>query len=175
MHIRSLEHVIEAVNALVHPSQITLMGSSSLLVYDPSLGDPGELLELSLDADLLLEPTDEAQAAVLHEALGEGSLFEREYGVYVDLLRPEIGETYPPGWRDRCVAVKDMAHTVCLDRYDLAVAKLGVARAKDLELLRGLVARGLIDLEVLSSRYHSTPLDEKTMFRAGRALALISE
>ena len=164
-------HVIEAVNALVHPMRITVMGSSSLLAHDPSLGEPGQPLELSLDADLLLEPTDEAQAAVLHEAVGEGSLFHREYGVYVELLRPEIEETLPPGWRDRCTAIEGMQHTVCLDPYDLAVAKLAVGREKDIGLFRELVTRGFIDLEVLRRRYRETPMDENRMVRAGRALA----
>ena len=72
MQLRSLRHIIEAVTALVHPDRITVMGSASLLSYDPSLGDPGQPLELSLDADLLIEPSDEGQAAVLHESLGEG-------------------------------------------------------------------------------------------------------
>lgn len=174
MHVRSLKHIIEAVQALVHPDQVIVMGSSSLLVHDPSLGEPGQPLELSLDADLRLEPTDEAQAAVLHEAVGEGSLFHREYGVYVDLLRPEIEETFPPGWRERCIVVEGMERVTCLDPYDLAVAKLAVAREKDMVLLRALIARGLIEFEVLQQRYQDTPMTEKLMFRAGRALGQLN-
>lgn len=146
------------------------MGSSSLLAYDAALGEEGQPLELSLDADLLIEPIDGAQVAILHEALGEGSLFHREYGVYVDLLRPEIEETLPPGWRDRCVPMEVSDNIVCLDPYDLAVAKLCVARDKDMELLQGLVHRGLIRLDELQARYQDTPMDERRMFRAGRAL-----
>ncbi|MDA0323670.1 MAG: hypothetical protein O2923_13295 [Verrucomicrobia bacterium] len=55
MHIRSLTHIVEAVHALVRPTRITVMDSSSLLAYDPSLGESGEPLELGLDADLLEE------------------------------------------------------------------------------------------------------------------------
>lgn len=175
MHVRSLKHVVEAVVALVHPVQITVMGSSSLLVLDPSLGELGQPLELSLDADLLLDPTDEAQAAVLHEAVGEGSLFHREYGVYVDLLRPKIEETLPPGWRERCTALAGVECVVCLDPYDLAVAKLAVGREKDTDLLRELIARGLLDIEQLRLRYLDTPMDEKRMFRTGRALARLAQ
>ena len=174
MRIRSLRHIIEAVKAIVHPDQITVMGSSSLLVYDATLGDAGQPLELSLDADLLLDPTDEAQAAVLHEALGEGSLFHGEYGVYLDLLRPEIEETFPPGWRDRCRPVTGVDHVVCLEPHDLAVAKLAVGREKDMDLLRELVSRGLLSIETLRSRYHDTPMDERRMFRVGRALTQLS-
>jgi hypothetical protein len=173
MHIRSLKHILEAVKALIHPKKITVLGSSSLLAHDPSLGEPGQPLELSLDVDLLIEPSDEGQAAVLHEAVGEGSLFHREYGVYADLLRPEIEETLPPGWRDRCVAIEGLQHVKCLDPYDLAVAKLALAREKDMQLLRGLVTRGLIDPNVLRARYQQTPMDERRAARAGRALAAL--
>ncbi|NQU40633.1 MAG: hypothetical protein HQ523_11820 [Lentisphaerae bacterium] len=174
MHIRSLKHIVQAVDALVHPDQIIVMGSSSLLAHDTLLGEPGQPLELSLDADLLLDPTDEAQAGVLHEAIGEGSLFHREYGVYADLLRPQIEETLPPGWRERCKAIEGVDRVVCLDPYDLAVVKLCVGRDKDVELLQGLLARGLIDLDKLRARYQATPMDERLMFRSGRVLSRLS-
>jgi hypothetical protein len=174
MHLRSLRHVVEAVEALVHPARITIMGSSSLLAFDATLGDVGQPLELSLDADLLVEPADVRLAAVLHEAVGEGSLFHREYGVYADLLRPDIDETLPAGWRGRCTGLNDMEHVYCLDRYDLALAKLALAREKDLALLRGLVERRVIDLQTLRRRYQDTPMVEERLFRTGRALAALS-
>ncbi|MFC1452911.1 DUF6036 family nucleotidyltransferase [Verrucomicrobiota bacterium] len=173
MQLRSLRHIIEAVRALVHPKRITVMGSSSLLVHDATLGEPGQPLELSLDADLLLDPTDAGQASVVHEAVGEGSLFHREYGFYADLLRPEIGETLPAGWRQRCVVMAGVERVVCLDPYDLAVAKLALAREKDVALLRALLDRGLIELDRLRERYQETRMDEKRMFRAGRTMAAL--
>lgn len=173
MHIRSLRHVIEAVIGLVHPESVTVMGSSSVLAYDPGLGEMGQPLELSLDADLLVEPMDEAGAGVIHEAVGEGSLFHRTYGAYVDLLRPEIAGTLPQGWRDRCVAVEGAAPAVAIDPHDLAVAKLAVARAKDMVLLRELLRRGLVNMSTLRQRYQDTPMTEDRMFVAGRALAAL--
>jgi hypothetical protein len=38
-----------------------------------------------------------------------------------------------------------------------------------------LVARGFLDIEKLRLRYHDTPMDEKTMFRAGRSLSLLGD
>lgn len=175
MHIRSLKHVVEAVNALVHPTSVVIMGSSSVLVYDPTLGETSEALELSLDADLVVEPMDDAQAAVIHEAIGEGSLFQQEYGVYADLLRPEIGETLPPGWRERCRRVEGFEHVVAVEPHDLAVAKLTVGREKDMALIRELLVRGLVEPETLRQRYQSTLMDEAMMFRAGRAMASLLE
>lgn len=173
MHVRSLTHIVEVVRALVHPTQIIVLGSSSLLARHATLGEEGHPLELSLDADLLIEPSDEATAAIVHEAVGEGSLFHREYGVFAELLRPEIGETFPPGWFERCVPLEGDEDVRCLDPYDLAVAKLALAREKDLELLRALVAAGILDVDTIVDRYRDMPMDEPTMFRAGRALAAL--
>jgi hypothetical protein len=174
MQLRSLKHVVQAVNALVQPSRITVMGSCALLARDASLGDAGAPLELSVDADLLVEPAGEGQAAVLHEAMGEGSLFHKQYGVYADLLRPEVEETLPPGWRERCVTLPGADGVLCLDPYDLAVAKLTAAREKDIELLQALLDRAVIELPTLQQRYQATPMDEKRLFRAGRALSRLS-
>ena len=54
MQLRSLNHLLEMVRALARPGEIDVLGSSSLLGSDPTLGDPGGPLELSMDADLLL-------------------------------------------------------------------------------------------------------------------------
>jgi len=160
---------------MVHPREITILGSSSLLAMDPALGEVGQPLELSLDADLLIEPCDEKNAAVLHEAVGEGSLFHREYGVYVDVLRPNIDSTLPPGWRERRVPLSGLAEVRCLDAYDLAVVKLVLGREKDIDLLKALVFKGVLDMEKLRIRYSETPMVEAQMFGAGRNLAKLGK
>jgi len=101
MRLRSLRHVLDAARGLVHPREMTVMGSTALPGLEPELGESGQPLELSLDADVLVEPFVEREAAVLHEAIGEGSLFHRAYGVYLDVLRPQIATTLPPGRRQR--------------------------------------------------------------------------
>jgi len=56
MQLRSLIHLVSVVRAVAQPREIVVLGSSSLLAVDRSLGDPGRPLELSTDADLLLLP-----------------------------------------------------------------------------------------------------------------------
>lgn len=56
MRVQFLTHLLDAVSALAQPRRIVVLGSSSLLPLHPQLGEPGQALELSLDADLLLEP-----------------------------------------------------------------------------------------------------------------------
>ncbi len=124
MRLRSLKQLLDIVKAMARPRQITVLGSSSLLAGNPDLGEKGRPLELSLDADMLVEPCDSGQAAVLHEAIGEGSLFHREYGVYADFMRPDIVETFPVGWEKRCVVLGRDRSVRCLNPIDLAIVKL---------------------------------------------------
>ena len=98
MRLPALNHLLGAVQSLARAKRISVLGSSALLASFPELGEPGGPLELSFDADLLVEPCDEQLAAMLHEAVGEGSLFAQRTGYNADILRPEISATLPPGW-----------------------------------------------------------------------------
>ncbi len=55
MRLQFLTHLLSCVSALAQPRRIIVLGSSSLLPQHPQLGDAGQPLELSLDADLLVE------------------------------------------------------------------------------------------------------------------------
>jgi hypothetical protein len=167
MRLRSLSRLLEVVAALVHSKEVTVLGSSSLLACDPGLGEAGQPLELSMDADILIEPYGEREAALIHEAIGEGSLYHQTYGVYADIMRPEIEGTLPQGWRARRLSLGGMPGMRCLEPYDLAVVKLVLGRAKDIELLRSLLAKGVLDINRIRNHYQEAPMNEADMFRAG--------
>jgi hypothetical protein len=162
--------LVDIVKAMIRPKRITVLGSSSLLASHPNLGEKGMPLELSLDADLLVEPCDAGQAGVLHEAIGEGSLFHREFGIYADFMRPGIMETLPAGWQNRCVWLERDRDVRCLNPVDLAVVKLQLGREKDIALLRSLIKTSVIRLPDLRKAYQKAAMDERTMFKAGRLL-----
>lgn len=170
MRLRSLKQLIDIVKAMTRPKQITVLGSSSLLASNPDLGEKGRPLELSLDADLLIEPCDEGQAGILHEAIGEGSLFHREYGVYADFMRPEIAETFPAGWQQRCIHLGRDRSVRCLNPIDLALVKLKLGREKDVALLQSMLKSGVINLAGLQKAHQETVMNERDMFKAGRLL-----
>ena len=170
MHLRSLRQLIDIVKAMARPRRITVLGSSSLLAGRPDLGEKGRPLELSLDADMLVDPCDSRQAGVLHEAIGEGSLFHREYGVYADFMRPEIVETLPDGWEKRCIVLDQDKSVRCLNPMDLAIVKLKLGRDKDVDLLIAMIKTGVITLSALRKVYQSTSMGEREMFKAGRVL-----
>ena len=88
MRLPFLKHLLDSVSALARPQRIVILGSSSLLPNYPDLGDPGQPLEISLDADFLLEPVDQRIADLLKDAVGHESVFEEHHGYYADILRP---------------------------------------------------------------------------------------
>jgi len=73
MRLSFLKHLLDSVTALARPVRVCVLGSSSLLPQHPDLGDAGQPLELSLDADLLLEPVNQHIADMLKDAVGHES------------------------------------------------------------------------------------------------------
>lgn len=173
MRLPFLAHLLNSVSALARPRRIVVLGSSSLLPKHPELGEPGQPLEISLDADFLLEPVDQTIADMLKDAVGHESLFEQRYGYYADILRPVIAETLPAGWESRLHPVPGYENVFALDPYDLAVVKLMVGREKDLDLLRAMLKLKIVESEGLRRHYQQTPLGEREAVTAGRNLHLL--
>jgi len=73
VRLRSLIHLLEVAESLVRPERIVVLGSSSLLPVEPALGEKGQPLEFSYDADLLVSPLNEEGARILMESLGQES------------------------------------------------------------------------------------------------------
>jgi hypothetical protein len=165
MRLPALKHLVEAVHALAHSERICVLGSSALLGSFPELGEVAGPLELSFDADLLVQPCDEQLAALLHEAVGEGSLFAQRAGYHADILRPEIIESLPPGWEARLIKLEPAANALALAPEDLLVVKLRVGRPKDLDLCRAVIHRGLASPAALRARLDATPLPENEIVR----------
>jgi len=173
MRLQSLSHLLEVARAIAHPRRIIILGSSSLLVQHPELGSPGQPLELTMDADLLLEPVNEAIAETLQIAAGQDSAFMAEFGYYADILRPDIVNALPTGWESRLYPVAGYENVFALDVYDLAMVKLVLGRLKDLELLRALLRLGILEPTRLQRHYQEAPLNERDAFAAGRNLGLL--
>jgi hypothetical protein len=176
MRLQSLTHLIEVVRAVARPARICVLGSASLLPAHPELGGAGRPLELTTDADFLLEPVSDAIAESLQLAAGRDSAFMAQNGYYADILRPLMAETLPAGWAARLVPVAGYDNVFALDVYDLALVKLMIGRAKDLELLRGLLRLGIVQPARLQEHYRQCPLGERDAMTAGRNLtALLRE
>ncbi len=173
MRLQSLNHLIEVVRAVARPAKVLVLGSSSLLPSHPDLGSSGQPLELTTDADLLLVPVNEAIAESLQLAAGKESAFMAEFGYYADILRPAIVETLPAGWETRLHPVSGYENVFALDPYDLALVKLVLGRQKDLDLLRALLSRGILEPQRLREHYQRAPLGERETLAAGRNLQIL--
>jgi hypothetical protein len=170
MRLSALKHLVEATQALARSERIRVLGSSALLGSFPELGEAGGPLELTFDADLLVEPCDEQLAALLHEAVGEGSLFSQRTGYHADILRPEITETLPPGWEARLVTVDAATSTAALAPEDLLAVKLRTGRPKDLELCRIVLARSLVSAAIVRTRLDAMTLVEREIVQVYQRL-----
>lgn len=136
MRLESLVHVAQVASAMNSKRRIVVLGSSSLLASFPELGETNGPLEISYDADLLVDGVDEQLAAVIEGAIGKESLFEAREGYHADTLKPVVAETFPAGWEERLVPLASCEGVFCLDPHDLGAIKLGVGRMKDMEHLR---------------------------------------
>ena len=65
MNRASLEELLRAAAEMVEFERICIIGSASLLVDYPSLGEQGQPLAASLDADFVLLPEDAEKARIL--------------------------------------------------------------------------------------------------------------
>ena len=174
MLIQSLEHLAKSALALAQCQKIFVLGSSSILASFPELGEEG-LLDNTFDADLLLDPVNKGVFELLKEAIGEGSLFEKEKGYHADILHPSIVETLPPRWEERLVAVHGFDNVFALQPLDLAAVKIVVGREKDLVLVRRLLELGKISFEDLNHRWSSMALGERELFRSARNLEEVTK
>lgn len=173
MRLQSLNHLIEVVRAVARPRRICLLGSSSLLARFADLGESGQPLELTADADFLIEPVNEAIAESLQLAAGQDSAFMAQFGYYADILRPVMAETLPAGWESRLHPMPGYDNVFALDPYDLALVKLMVGRAKDLDLVRAMLRLGIVEPERLRSHYQQSSLCERESVTAGRNLTML--
>lgn len=119
----------------------------------------------SLDADFVLLPEDSAKAGVLLATLGRGRPFANECGFHADILRPDITELFPPGWKERLEPVPEFEGVYFLEAADLAVAKLHAGRPKDVHLLAHLIRERMLDSATVRARLDATPLREKDVVK----------
>lgn len=165
MNRASLEELLRIAHELADLDRICVIGSASLLAKNPLLGELGQPLATSLDADFVLIPEDADKARVLLDALGRGRPFSNERGFHADILRPDITGLFPPGWEDRLEPMPGFDGVFCLDATDLAVAKLHAGRPKDIDLLAHLLREGILEAATVGARLDSTPLREKDVVR----------
>jgi hypothetical protein len=165
MHARELKRLLAIARSFAPGHRIVIFGSASLLPKYPHLGEPGQPLSPSLDADFVIYGIADELAVALIDAVGARSTFSQVSGYHADILRPDITELFPPGWEERLEQMSGFEDIFFLEAADLAVAKLHAGRPKDVEVLVHLLNEGLLDAVVVRARLDATPLREKDIVK----------
>lgn len=161
MRRSELAHVLRAASTIADDPDILLVGSQSILgSYDED--DLPAAAVGSIEADIAFFGDRAAEKADrVDGAIGEDSGFHQMYGYYAQGVEVEGLVSLPDGWRGRVVLWRSHASAPgrahCLERHDLAVAKLAAFREKDLEFVAALLAVDLLDPDVLLARITGTP------------------
>jgi len=138
-----MEHILRAAAAITRERDFVVVGSQALLAAVPDLAPP---LDQSMELDLY--PLHRPEAADLIDGtIGELSPFDETFGCYAHGVGPETA-VLPAGWRERVVVVENEqtggARGLCISPADLAVSKLAAAREKDLNFVRVMIDRGIV-------------------------------
>lgn len=104
------------------------------------------------------------------------STFHQSFGIYAEGVHVETAVYLPEGWRERLISwplsSSDPAEPHFLEPHDLAVAKLGAHRPKDLAFVDALLQAGMLDVRVLRER--CALLSEGHAYSRERALGFLS-
>ena len=154
MDSEALSALPRAVRSRETEQRIILFGSAAFLV---SLANavPAELdFDPTLDADLLLDPDDEATQRGLDAALGSGSAYDTATGFHGDFVDHRISrDFFPPGWPARLVSVSGFDGVFALSTGDNAAAKLLATASSRLNRRLGGAAadRGSKDIRTVAA------------------------
>jgi len=146
-----LQHVIFELNRRFGLELVYVVGSSAVFASLPTAA--AEALTATRDVDIALPPDAPINADQIDFVIGEMSDFDEEYGYYAQGVGLETPSFAPAGWMTRTVELRVGGITaLCMEIHDLALAKYGAARPKDLEFNRALVAMGALRRTVLEAR-----------------------
>jgi hypothetical protein len=162
MKREQLEHILRAASRIVGKRDFLDVGSAAALgtfednqlPYEASRSDEADIAPYS-------DP-DGAKSFMVEGSLGQGSQFHTTFGYYADGVdfRTAIA---PAGWQERLVAFATPGcgdgRGWCLERHDLAAAKLAAGRQKDYEFVEALLDAGLLDLAAIAERLELLPRD----------------
>ncbi len=151
-----LAHVLRAASTIADDVDVVVVGSQSILGSFDEDDLPDEAVG-SIEVDVTFLGEDAAaKALAVDGAIGEDSGFHAMYGYYGQGVEIDGLVVLPDGWRERLVVWQSFssqpARALCLERHDLAVAKLAAFREKDLEFVEALLRERLLTPDVLVER-----------------------
>ena len=156
MKKQQVDHVLRAAGRITGERQFIIVGSQSLHGKYPDVADQ---ILTSFEVDLIASKRVDRTEWL--NVIGVDSQFHETYGYYADAVDSGTA-TLPKGWKSRLVNLPpgdtDGVRGLCLDPYDLAIAKYAAFREKDLVFTRELARRGITSKTRLLERLEQTDM-----------------
>ena len=168
------EHAIRAAGAVLGVSELLVIGSQA--VHGSMTGELPIEAARSVEVDVAVRgDVDGRLADLIDGSIGEASMFHDTFGYYAQGV-VESTARLPNGWQQRLVRFETPAMrgvtAWCLELHDLWIAKAIAGREKDGEFCRALLARGVVQRQVLSERLEQVPtLDERIRAAVGARIS----
>lgn len=156
MTLAQFEHALRASKGNCGAGEFYVVGTAAILPQHPELGTDDQGIIQTQEVDVW--PVSGDHAANELEAIGESSAFHDIHGFYIDPYNPG-NAILPGGWMDRTVTYSSpntagaVAH--CVEKHDLAVAKLARGARKDLQFVRALLDRKLLNPDEIEARINA--------------------
>ncbi len=165
MKVDDLFGLLQAARDLCGHREYVVIGSLSILGVSEVTAIPRDMT-LSIDADCYTR-ADPGRVLALQPALGEGSAYHRDHGIYLDPVNPHL-PTLPPGWEQRMLRMERPGVVAWfLEPHDAAISKLARGEARDLRWVRAGLRAGILARTTLAlSLRLTTFLDAEEQARA---------
>ena len=151
MNLTQLRHVIFELGERFDVRVVYIVGSSAVLASIPA-PEQDELVA-TRDVDVALPAGAPISIDRIDFVVGEGSDFDQQHGYYAQGVSLTTPTYAPTGWVQRTVAIRVGKVTAnCMELHDLALAKYGAGREKDLAFSRALAGTGALSRDVLIER-----------------------
>lgn len=153
MNRPQLHALLRRAKELSGHREFVIVGSLAIL---GAVADPPDAMVLSIDVDAYMK-ADPARTGELCLALGQGSVFEDEYGYYLDPVSPNL-PSFPEGWQDRLILIDfGDVRAFFVHPDDVAVSKYVRGDERDMRWLREGLKSGLLNIETIERRIASAP------------------
>lgn len=155
MDLDNLQELFDEAKRLTNQTEFVVIGSLSILGVLGSSKVPERML-MSIDVDCYT-PQDPTRIFDLGGPLGENSAFKASHGYFLDPVSPKVA-SLPDQWESRLVTVKLAREIVVrfLDPNDAAVSKYARNEPRDREWIRAGLSAGLLNSEIIASRFRQT-------------------
>lgn len=176
MNLASLGSIIRAIRGIEPSRRIILFGSSSLLASFPSDSPESLGVEITIDADVFLDPDDAELRRSLLRVMGQSRQYHIDHGFYCDFVDARADVWFPLGWKQRIIPFPGFENVFAMEATDVAAAKL-VASAHsrvDFRMGRRKHDRGTKDLETVAALLRLELLAEKEIVERIKGIELES-